>query len=176
MTEPAIDARARHVRFVLLDVDGVLTDGTVHISDDGTEAKSFSIRDGAAIIWAQRAGLPVGLLSGRPSGATSRRAEELGIRVVSQDGPDKAGAFARILEAEAIESAEVAYMGDDLLDLPILSRVGLAAAPADAVEVVRGSVHWVSRSPGGKGAVREFLELVLRATGRWDGIVARFRT
>jgi len=171
-----IDARARRVRLALFDVDGVFTDASVQIHGDGSEAKTFSIRDGAAVIWAQRAGLKVGLLSGRPSQATTRRAAELGISLVSQEGPDKIGAYVRILASEAVEDDEVAYMGDDLLDLAILGRVGLSAAPADAADDVRRAVHWVSHATGGRGAVRELLELVLRASGRWDRIVSGHQT
>jgi 3-deoxy-D-manno-octulosonate 8-phosphate phosphatase (KDO 8-P phosphatase) len=167
----ALEARAKGLRLLLFDVDGVLTDGSVLIGSDGWEAKPFSIRDGAAIVMAQREGLVVGLLSGRPSDATTRRAAELGIGLVVQGGPDKRGAFAKIVADHAVDASEVGYMGDDLLDLPVLARAGLAAAPADAVAEVRERVHWVSRHGGGRGAVREFIELVLRARERWPAIV-----
>jgi 3-deoxy-D-manno-octulosonate 8-phosphate phosphatase (KDO 8-P phosphatase) len=170
----AVATRARRVRLLLLDVDGVLTDGLVHIEGTGREFKSFSIRDGAAIVWAQRAGLQLGLLSGRPSKATSRRAAELGIATVLQHGPEKREPFINLLKERGLSPDDVAYMGDDLLDLPVLSAVGLSAAPADAVPEVISRVHWVSRYPGGRGAVRELIEALLRAQGSWDGIVARF--
>jgi 3-deoxy-D-manno-octulosonate 8-phosphate phosphatase (KDO 8-P phosphatase) len=179
MTRPlsaeALDARARRVRLLLLDVDGVLTDGTVTIhSTEGQESKAFFIRDGAAMMWARRQGLEIGLLSGRPSNATTRRAAELGLTIVSQDGPDKRQAYADILRQCGRQDEDVAYMGDDVLDLPILGRVGLSAAPADAVDDVRTRVHWVSRHAGGRGAVRELLELILRAQGLWQPLLARF--
>jgi 3-deoxy-D-manno-octulosonate 8-phosphate phosphatase (KDO 8-P phosphatase) len=169
-----LDLRARRIRLVLLDVDGVLTDGTVTIHAAGGESKAFFIRDGAAIVWAQRQGLRVGFLSGRPSDATTRRAAELRVSLVAQPGPDKRQAYADILTECGCADDETAYMGDDVLDLPILSRAGLAAAPADAVDEVRGRVHWVSSHPGGRGAVRELLELILRAQGKWDAVVASF--
>ena len=165
--------RARAVRLILLDVDGVLTDGTVDISSDGTESKTFSIRDGAAILWARREGLTVGLLSGRPSAATTRRASELGIDLVVETGPDKRPAFEQILTRVRLAATDVAYMGDDLLDLPILGKVGLSAAPADAVDEVLGHVNWVSGRPGGRGAVRELVELILRARLRWQAVVGQ---
>ncbi len=168
-----VHVRARRVRLLLLDVDGVLTDGGVAIRSTRDEHKTFFIRDGAALVWARHEGLAVGLLSGRPSGATSRRATELGITIVSQGGPDKREGYAGILASHGFSDEQVAYMGDDLLDLPILARVGLSASPADAVEDVRTRVHWVSRAPGGRGAVREFVELIFRARGRWDDIVRR---
>ena len=169
-----LQARARRLRLILLDVDGVLTDGTVEIHSVGGESKSFHIRDGAAIVWARREGLEIGLLSGRPSEATSRRAAELGITLVLQAGPDKMRGYEEALGARKYEDGDVAYMADDLLDLSVLGRVGFAAAPADAVAEVRERVHWVSAHPGGRGAVRELLELVLRAQGKWDRIVQMF--
>ena len=169
-----LQARARRLRLILLDVDGVLTDGTVSIHSAGGESKSFHIRDGAAIVWAGREDLEVGFLSGRPSEATSRRAAELGVKLVIQTGPDKIRSYREIVAARRCEDEEVAYMADDLLDLAVLERVGLSAAPADAVSEVRTRVHWVSQQRGGRGAVRELVELVLRAQGKWDRIVQTF--
>jgi 3-deoxy-D-manno-octulosonate 8-phosphate phosphatase (KDO 8-P phosphatase) len=168
----ALTARARKVRLLLFDVDGVMTDGTVSIAANGDEAKSFSIRDGAAIVWAQRAGFEVAILSGRPSGATTRRAAELGIKRVMQGPPSKRQAYETLLHEGGFTDREVAYMGDDWLDLVILERVGLAAAPADAAREVRQRVHWVSRFPGGRGAVRDLIELMLRAHRRWDDVLS----
>jgi len=159
---------------LLLDVDGVLTDGSVLVQDAGAESKMFFIRDGSALIWARREGLEVGLLSGRASNATSRRAAELGIPLVVQGVTDKASAYAEILQAHGMTDEEVGYMGDDLLDLPLLTRVGLSGAPADAVPEVRTRVHWVSVCPGGRGAVREFIELILKARGRWTSLVQSY--
>lgn len=170
-----VQNRARRLRLLLLDVDGVLTDGTVHIVSTGGESKSFHIRDGAAIVWAGRHGLEVGLLSGRYSDATTRRAAELKLRIVSQAGPDKRQAYADILAERGLTDDEVGYMADDILDLPILGRAGLSTAPADAVAEVRESVDWVSPSGGGRGAVRELLELILRAQGKWDDVLQGFR-
>jgi len=171
LTLEQVHDRARHVRLILLDVDGVLTDGTVDIHSTGGESKPFFIRDGLGMVWARKHGIEVGLLSGRPSDATTRRATELGLQIVSQGGNDKRDAFADILTRYGFDAGEVAYMGDDLVDLPILRQVGLSTAPADAVDDVRSRVDWVSRHPGGRGAVRELVELVLSAQGRWAGIV-----
>jgi 3-deoxy-D-manno-octulosonate 8-phosphate phosphatase (KDO 8-P phosphatase) len=164
--------RARRVRLVLLDVDGVLTDATILLADDGAEQKRFSIRDGTAVVWAQGAGLTVALLSGRQSAATARRASQLGIGIVSQGAGDKLDTYRRLILAHGFTDDEVAYMGDDLLDLPVLLTVGLSAAPADAAADVRSRVSWVSSLRGGRGAVRELVELILRAQDRWSGIVA----
>jgi 3-deoxy-D-manno-octulosonate 8-phosphate phosphatase (KDO 8-P phosphatase) len=170
----SVQAKASAVRLLLFDVDGVLTDGAVLMHADGSESKSFHIRDGAALVWAQRAGLSVGLLSARTSGATAQRAAQLGIRIVSQGVAHKADAYEAICRQAGLEDSAVAFMGDDLLDLPVLSRVGLSAAPADAAPEVRASVDWVSRSGGGRGAARELIELVLRAQGRWDDVVQQY--
>ena len=167
-----VEERAQRVKLLLFDVDGVLTDGIVVMHADGSESKGFHIKDGAAIVWAQRAGLPVGLLSSRSSGATAHRAAQLAVRIVQQGVTSKARAFDHILKDANVTEDAVSYMGDDLLDLPVLTRCGLSAAPADAVEEVRAAVDWVSTVPGGRGAVREFIEVVLRAQGRWTTVVA----
>jgi len=170
----SVQAKASAVRLLLFDVDGVLTDGAVLMHADGSESKSFHIRDGAALVWAQRAGLSVGFLSARTSGATAQRAAQLGIRIVSQGVAHKVDAYDAICRQAGLEDSAVAFMGDDLLDLPVLSRVGLSAAPADAAPEVRASVDWVSPSGGGRGAARELIELVLRAQGRWNDVVQQY--
>jgi 3-deoxy-D-manno-octulosonate 8-phosphate phosphatase (KDO 8-P phosphatase) len=159
---------------LLFDVDGVLTDGTVVVHADGSESKAFSIRDGAAIVWAQRAGLTVALLSARRSGSTAQRAAQLAIRHVHQGVTSKPETYARILRDTGMTDEAVGYMGDDLVDLPVFARAGLAVAPADAAPEVAARAHWVTRAPGGRGAVREFIELVLRAQHKWDAIVADY--
>jgi 3-deoxy-D-manno-octulosonate 8-phosphate phosphatase (KDO 8-P phosphatase) len=166
-----VTERAAGVRLLLFDVDGVLTDGTVVMHADGSEAKVFSIRDGAAMVWAQRVGLTIGLLSARSSGATTHRAAQLAIRLVVQGVSSKLEAFSRISRDTGVPVSAIAYMGDDLIDLPVLARAGLSAAPADAAAEVRDRVHWVSTVPAGRGAVREFIEVVLRAQNRWDEVV-----
>jgi 3-deoxy-D-manno-octulosonate 8-phosphate phosphatase (KDO 8-P phosphatase) len=125
-------------------------------------------------VWAQRAGLATGLLSARHSRATTARAEQLGIRLVRQQAGPKLDVYREILREEHLSDGEVAFMGDDLLDLPVLSRVGLSAAPADAAPEVRERVDWVSLAKGGRGAVRELVELVLRAQGRWESLVSGY--
>lgn len=170
-----VHERASRIRLLLFDVDGVLTDGVVIMHADGTESKGFHIRDGAALVWAQRSGVPVGLLSSRASGATTQRAAQLAIRLVMQGVPNKLAAYEQILQDATLEDEAVAYMGDDLVDLPVLGRAGLSAAPADAAPEVRAAVHWVSQSAGGRGAVREFVEMVLRAQHRWDDVVRQFQ-
>ncbi len=174
MASGQVAAKAAGIRLVLLDVDGVLTDGRVQIHADGSESKAFFIRDGIAMVWAERAGIRVGLLSARTSPTTPHRAAQLGISLVYHGVTSKLATYDQILEDLGLSDAEAAYMGDDIVDLSVLRRVGLSAAPADAVEDVRAAVDWTSSAKAGQGAVRELLELVLRAQGRWDAIVKAY--
>lgn len=169
-----VQERAARIKLLLLDVDGVLTDGTVVIHSDGSESKPFAIRDGIALVWAQRAGVRVGILSARNSPTTPHRAAQLGITLVHQGVASKVDSYERILTDQGLNDEEIAYMGDDIVDLAVLERVGLATAPADAVAEVRSRVHWVSSAGGGRGAVRELVEMVLRAQDRWDGVVQSY--
>lgn len=162
------------IKLLLFDVDGVLTDGTILVHADGSESKQFNIRDGAGMVWAQRAGLSIGLLSARTADATMVRAAQLGIKIVSQGGADKLAGYEQILGAAGLSDHQVGYMGDDLQDLPVLRRAGFSAAPADAAPEVRAAVQWVSASGGGRGAARECIEHVLRAQGHWQAAVAGF--
>jgi 3-deoxy-D-manno-octulosonate 8-phosphate phosphatase (KDO 8-P phosphatase) len=167
-------ARAARIRLVLFDVDGVLTDGRVVLHGDGSESKQFHIRDGIVMVWAQRMGLKIGLLSARHSATTGERAAQLGITLVHQGVASKIDAYDEIVSDIGLNDEEVAYMGDDIVDIAVLARVGLAAAPADAVPEVRERVHWVAASAGGAGAARELLELILKAQGRWETILRSF--
>ena len=169
-----VEDRARRIRLILLDVDGVLSDGTVILNAAGAESKGFNIKDGAAIVWALGAGLTVGLLSSRTSGATAQRAAQLGISIVAQGAHGKAVEYERIRAELGLHDAEVAYMGDDLVDLPVMRRVGLSGAPADAAPEILDLAHWVSRREGGRGAVREFLEVIMKAQGLWRAVIQEF--
>ena len=166
--------RARRVKLLLFDVDGVLTDGRLLIDGEGRESKQYHIRDGAGLVWARQAGLLTGFLSARVSASTTVRAKQLGISIVRQGAEDKLQAFRDILLEHRLSEAETAYMGDDVLDLPVLETAGLAAAPADAAPEVLQRAHWVSDRRGGDGAARDLIERVLRAQGAWDDLVARY--
>jgi len=167
-------SRAAGIKLILLDVDGVLTDGTVIIQSDGTESKRFGIRDGIAIVWARRAGLRIGFLSARQSPTTPHRAAQLGVTLIRNGTTSKVAEYEQMLADEGLTDAQVCYMGDDVVDLGVLSRVGLAAAPANAVAEVHERVHFVSRSAGGLGAVRELIEMILRAQNLWESIVTGY--
>jgi 3-deoxy-D-manno-octulosonate 8-phosphate phosphatase (KDO 8-P phosphatase) len=162
------------IKLLLFDVDGVLTDGSIIVHGDGTESKQFNIRDGAAIVWAQRTGLLIGLLSARLADATSVRATQLGITIVVQGAADKLAGYDQILADHGLSDEQVGFMGDDLQDLPVLRRAGFSAAPADAAVEVRAAVQWISASGGGRGAVRECIEHVLRAQGTWRTAVGGY--
>ena len=166
--------RAERIKLVLFDVDGVLTDGKLLLQADGSESKQFDIKDGTGIVLAQRAGLKVGFLSARLSPPTQHRAAQLGVTLVHQGVSSKIETYEHIVDELLLEDEAVAYMGDDIVDLPVLSRVGLAAAPADAAPDVRARVHWVSRAPGGCGAARELIELILRAQRAWESVLLEY--
>ncbi len=173
-TRPDAAAKATRVRLLLFDVDGVLTDGKILLHGDGSESKQFDIRDGTGIVWAQRAGLTIGLLSARHSAATTARAAQLGIPIVQQSATSKLNVYRQILADRGLDDRAVAFMGDDVLDLPVLGAVGLSAAPSNAAPEVLARVDWTSRSRGGDGAVREFIEFVLRAQRKWDALVREY--
>jgi 3-deoxy-D-manno-octulosonate 8-phosphate phosphatase (KDO 8-P phosphatase) len=172
--DAALAARCRGLRLILSDVDGVMTDGTVLLLPDGSEAKAFHIRDGLGIVLAHRAGLRTGILSGRSTPVVALRARELGMTIVRQAIADKGAALREILASEGLAPHEVAYMGDDLNDLPLLREVGLSAAPADACFEVKAEAHMITETRGGEGCLREFIEAILRARGDWDRVVSAF--
>jgi len=159
--------RCRQISALILDVDGVLTAGGIVYAADGREIKAFFVRDGWAIKAWQKVGLQVGILSGRDSEVTTFRAKELGIVLVEQGSSDKEPGFGRLLERMGVAAGAIAYIGDDVPDVPLLRLSGLGIAPADASAPVRRAADHVTRSPGGAGAVREAVELILRCQGRW---------
>ncbi len=157
-----------------MDVDGVLTDGKLHFGDDGTEFKTFDVRDGHGISMAQRAGLVIGFISGRRSTATSRRAKDLGVRLVFQSPVNKAQLVERVKRRHGFSEEEIAFIGDELVDLPVLRRVGFAAAVSNAMPEVKAAAHYITRRAGGNGAVREVVEMILKARGDWDKVIAKY--
>ena len=169
-----ISDKLREIQLILLDVDGVLTDGKLGMTAAGEEIKFFSIYDGLAIRVAQNAGWKVGFLSGRSSQEVESRARELGVEIVVQGSRDKIKDLETILSENDLEISQVAYIGDDLPDLPVLTRVGFSAAPANAAEAVRERVDYVTERKGGEGAVREVVDLLLKATGKWDDVLSQF--
>jgi 3-deoxy-D-manno-octulosonate 8-phosphate phosphatase (KDO 8-P phosphatase) len=161
-----VTARARAVRLAIFDVDGVMTDGTLYIGAHGEAFKAFNILDGHGLKMLQAAGVATAIISGRSSEAVARRAQELSIAHVVQGSADKCADFERLAGRLGVEPGACAYVGDDLPDLELMRRCGLAVAVANAVDAVKEAAHYVTRASGGRGAVREFCELVLRAQGQ----------
>jgi 3-deoxy-D-manno-octulosonate 8-phosphate phosphatase (KDO 8-P phosphatase) len=167
------EERARKIKLILMDVDGTLTDGTLVVTPDGEELKTYHVRDGLGILLARMAGLDLGIITGKTSRGLEKRAERLRITELHQGALDKPRVLASILQKRNLEADEVAYIGDDLGDLAVMKTVGLAAAVADAHPEVREVCSYVCRMPGGKGAVREFIEFILNAQGKWTETAAR---
>ena len=168
-------ARARRVRMVIFDVDGVLTDGRLWYGPGGEELKAFHGFDGQGVKLLIMAGLKTGLISGRDSGAVSERARELGIEHVIQGAEDKQSAFRTLLRRLRVKQDVVAYMGDDFVDLPVLLRCGFACAPHEAPEAVRRCVHYIASAHAGHGAAREVCEFILEAQGKLGRVLARYK-
>lgn len=167
--------KAAALTWIVLDVDGVLTDGSVFYSNNGDEFKAFNIKDGLAIKIAQRAGLQFAIITGRSSQLLERRAAELGIDIVLQGRSDKLVALIELTEELDITLQQIAYMGDDLPDLGAIESVALGTCPADAASEVVAAADWVATVNGGRGAVRELIEMLLSARGQWDALVSEFR-
>ena len=172
---PSVKARLQRIRLFLCDVDGVLTDGSIFIGGE-REFKRFNIRDGLALVLARRAGLKVGWVSARPSLATKMRAEELKIDFLVQQGDaiSKTGAIEELLAREKISWAETCFVGDDIIDLGPLQRAGWSVAVGDGVAEARAVAHHVTGAVGGRGAVREAIEMILRAQGKWQAFVEKY--
>ena len=174
--DPGLAARCAPVALLLVDVDGVLTDGVIALDDRGVETKHFHVRDGSAFALWRKAGKRAAILSGRWAPLVDRRAAELGIAPVIQGAAEKAGPFRALIADLGLDARQVCYMGDDLADLPVLGSVGLAACPADAAPEVRRVARFVTRADGGRGAVREVVEMVLKNQGVWDRLLEPFLT
>lgn len=166
--------QASQVQLLLLDVDGVLTDGSITYLSGGVEAKSFNTQDGLGMKLLQDGGVAVGLITARSSEAVERRARDLKLSHVYQGIGDKLTALEQICKETGLRPPQMAYMGDDWIDLPLINRVGFAAAPANAVPEVKQRVHYTAERPGGRGAVREVCDLILEAKGQLTQMLARF--
>ncbi len=168
--------RLRAIRLLLLDVDGVLTDGAIVYSDNGSETKAFNVKDGLGIRMLQRTGITVGIVTGRRSESLYCRCRNLDIDLVFDGVADKGAALPSILQKTGLTAEAVGFMGDDLPDLPLMRKVGTALAVADAAPEVISAAHLVTSRAGGKGAVREAGEAILRARGDWEAILSGYRS
>ena len=166
--------KAQNIHLLILDVDGVLTNGTIVYTDAGEEYKCFNTQDGLGIRLLLQEGIRVALISGRTSKAVSSRAEDLGITDVYQGSGDKVAVFKKLQKKTIIVPEQVCFVGDDLVDLPLLTQVGFAVAVANAVQDVKQHADYITTSPGGRGAVREVCELILKAQGKWEHCLSRY--
>jgi 3-deoxy-D-manno-octulosonate 8-phosphate phosphatase (KDO 8-P phosphatase) len=169
--KPDLKEKIRKIKLLVLDVDGVMTDGSIVYDDSGLESKAFDVKDGHGIKLLERGGVKTALLTGRTSNVVEHRAKDLGIELVYQGCKDKGKAFEELLSRTSLDAGEVAFVGDDLVDLPVLKRAGLSVTVPDAVEEVKGRVDYVTQRPGGRGAVREVVEVILKAQGKWEGLI-----
>lgn len=166
--------KAEKIKLLLLDVDGVLTDGKIIVTEKGEEVKHFHVLDGMGIKLLQKIGVEVGIISSRVSQTVTYRAEELSIKLLFQGKVEKLIFYEKILKERGLKDEEIAYVGDDWVDIPILKRVGLAIGVPNAWDPVNKYVHYVTKHYGGKGAVREVCELILRAKGKWEELFQKF--
>lgn len=162
------------IRFLVLDIDGVMTDGAIVYGSGGEELKQFNVKDGAGLKYWRRAGHAAGVITGRSSPMVLRRAGELDIALVEMDAKNKLPVFQKMLADAGVTAEETAVIGDDLPDLPLILRAGLGMAPSDAVDEVKDAAAVVTGRKGGRGAVREAIEFILKAQDRWDGIMERY--
>lgn len=169
-----MNEKLKSVKLLLLDVDGVMTDGGIIYDATGLETKRFNVKDGHGIKMLQRHGVEVGIITGRTSIVVDNRARELGITMVYQGALKKIDSYIDVKQKTGLSDAEIAYMGDDVIDVPVLRRVGFSAAPLDALPEVRGIVDYVSPHAGGLGAVRDLCDHILKARGAWADIVERY--
>ncbi|MCD6570202.1 MAG: HAD-IIIA family hydrolase [Deltaproteobacteria bacterium] len=164
----------KQIKALVLDVDGVLTDSSIYFTDKGQEIKAFNAKDGHGIKMIMRAGIQVAIITGRKSKALKYRAQELGIEHVIEDAKDKKEALKKIAIKLGIDPSEIAYMGDDVVDLPAMALCGLSVAPSDAIDLVKEKVDIVTDNPGGKGSVRQAIEIILKSQGLYDKVMERY--
>jgi 3-deoxy-D-manno-octulosonate 8-phosphate phosphatase (KDO 8-P phosphatase) len=174
--ELRVKSKAKRIKLLIMDVDGVLTDGRIVLDDRGRELKFFDVKDGQGIVLAHRAGLITAIISGRNSGVVYKRAKELGIKIIRQNSIDKIKSYESILKKTGLKDEDVAFIGDDIIDIPLLNRVGLSIAVADAVGYVIDAADLVTKKKGGRGAVREAIEFILDAKGLWKKICREYVT
>ena len=173
-TYPHFHDRIKKIKLVMFDNDGVLTDGRIVYGDYGDELKFFDVQDGFGMVLLRRAGLKTAILSGKKSRVNPRRVKELGVDKLYQNVLDKLKGFEKALKKFNVRAEEVCYVGDDLVDLPVLKRVGFAVAPVNAVDEVKKAVHHCTEKPGGRGAAREVADLILKGQGKWTEVTEKY--
>ena len=179
LSSKALNAKTSRIRLMLTDVDGVLTGGTIYhfvdTADELVEFKGIHAQDSIAMAWLAESGITTGVISGRVSKGTQARLNILKVKHIYQHRLDKAAVLAEIMGAERLTKDQVVYVGDDIPDIAVMSRVGLAVAPANARPEAKSAAHWVTKASGGDGAFRELVEVILKSQGLWDAILAKYR-
>lgn len=170
----SLNSKVKSITAMILDIDGVLTDGKVGYGESDMEIKFFDVKDGHGVKLLMRAGFKVGLLSGRGSRANRTRADELGVSFIYEDKKNKIQAFHHLLQEQQLIKEECLYIGDDLVDLPVMREAGLSVAVADAVPEAKNTADWITSTPGGNGAVREVCEWLLKKQDKWSMVIARY--
>ena len=170
----SVQEKLKKIKMLMLDIDGVMTDGRIIMDDEGRELKNFNVRDGHGLKVMQRYGIKVAIITGRQSNLVKHRAKDLDITDVYQKVFNKKEVFEKILKKHKLSPEETAFIGDDIVDIPVLKRVGFSVAVADAVDVVKKQVDYITSHKGGKGAVREVCEMILKAQEKWPEIAARY--
>ena len=166
--------KIKKIKLILLDVDGVLTDGSIIFGESNQEIKIFNVKDGLGIKLAQAGGIEIGIITGRTSEAVKKRADELDIKILSQGQPDKVKVYEQIKNDLGLKDDQIAYVGDDLNDLKLLQKVGLSIAVKDSCDEVKAEADYITKTPGGIGAVREVIELILKSQGKWQGLIQKY--
>ena len=166
--------KIKKIKLLLLDVDGVLTDGSIILGDSNQELKIFNIKDGLGIKLAQAGGIEIGIITGRTSEAVKKRADDLAIKILYQGYSDKLNAYEQIKNDLGLKDDQIAYVGDDLSDLKLLQKVGFSITVNDACDEVKATVDYITKRPGGKAAIREVIELILKSQGNWQGLIQKY--
>ena len=169
-----LNEKSKKIKLILLDVDGVLTDGSIIFGESNQELKVFNIKDGLGIKLAQACGIEIGIITGRTSEAVKKRADELAIKILYQGQRDKVKVYEQIKNDLGLKDDQIAYVGDDLSDLKLLQKVGFSITVNDACDEVKAEVDYIIKCPGGKGAVREVIELILKSQGKWQGLIQKY--
>ncbi len=164
----ALTIKAKKIKLLILDVDGVMTDNKLIYGDDGQEYKAFNTRDGHGMVLLQKSNVDIAIITGRKSLLVTKRMDDLKVKHVHQGVPDKLPTFLKLVDNLQIEFSEIAYIGDDILDLPILTRIGLSVSPSDGDAEVKSRVDYISKFKGGQGCVREICEMIMRSQGSWQ--------
>ena len=174
MISPEIKDRIKKIKFVIMDIDGILTDGRIIYDNKGNELKFFDVQDGFGIVLLKRIGVESAIMTAKKSKVVSRRAKDFGVKYLYQDCFDKLKAFQEILGKINLSPEEICFIGDDLIDIPVLKRVGFAVSVPNAVDEAKEAAHYITKREGGRGAVREICDLIIKTQDRWQNIISRY--